>query len=385
MKIAAALSFLLCVARCAADDSPSINWTELTVHAGGGKGLVQLANGDLLATRTAWKSNGVQVVCARSRDAGGHWEDISVIASENVPGADLGDGHLVQLPDGDVLYSYRHNFTRANAAGLRRYSIRVASSQDAGKTWQPHSVVAESTLSPAHEPDALRGLWSSFLLVKRDGTVHCCYDDEDTPHGKGFFRHQWLTMKIWDAKWRAWTNPVTVSRAHNRRHLSRDGMPSIVELAGGRLLCVFESVQTAPPHANCLRTVTSDDGGKTWSWRREERQIVYPTAKTNHLSVSPWIALLPGDRVVCVFATDEDRDVPAKSGTPPWAMQLDVKSIFSPDAGRTWSREACPIFAANHRAYMPGILRLRDGSLFITCFDYEQRAHRAFRGSVRPH
>jgi hypothetical protein len=175
----------------------------------------------------------------------------------------MGDGHLVQLPDGALLFSYRHNPGRTTKTGQRHYSIRIAISHDAGQTWQPHSLVAESTLAPAHEPDALRGLWSSFLLLKRDGSLQCYYDDEDTPHQQGFFRHQWITMQTWDTNAQQWLNPVTVSRAHAPRRLSRDGMASVVELPSGRLLCVLESVQTSPPHPNCLRLVTSDDGGRT--------------------------------------------------------------------------------------------------------------------------
>ena len=297
-------------------------------------------------------------------------------------GQDLGDGHLVQLPDGALLFSYRHNQPRTNETGLRRYAIRTAISHDAGQTWQPHSVVAESVFDPAKEPAALRGLWSSFLLRKRDGTLQCYYDDEDTPHRAGFFRHQWITMKTWDTNSQEWVNPVTVSRAYDRQHLSRDGMASVVELPSGQLLCVLESVHTAPPHANCLRLVSSDSSGRTWSWQRHERRILFETSKPNHLAVSPWITRLPDGPLLCVFATDEDQPSPSPPGTHPWYLKTDVKYVFSLDQGRSWSRAAQTIFAETHHCYAPGVLPLRDGSLLVTCEDFATGGHRAFRGVV---
>jgi hypothetical protein len=365
------------------DGSVEVSWSELSAHPGGGKGVVQLASGDILATHTRWSAGETAVMCSRSRDGGRHWEDISVIAQDRA-GVDMGDGHLLQLADGAVLFSYRHNQVRTNELGLRCYSIRTAISRDAGWTWQPHSVVVESKHDPAAEPEALRGLWSSFLLLRRDGTLQCYYDDEDTPHRAGFFRHQWVTMKTWDASRRQWVNPVTVSRAHNWRHLSRDGMPSVVELPSGRLLCVLESVETAAPHANCIRQVTSDDGGRTWSWQRRERGMVFQSAKRNHLAVSPWVTSLPGESLLCVFATDEDQPAPSKSGTHPWHLKTDVKCVSSRDEGRTWSAAAKTVFAGTHRCYAPGALLLRDGSVLVTCQDYSIWGHRAFRGVLTP-
>jgi hypothetical protein len=356
-----------------------IRWSEISTHAGGAKGTVQLASGDILATRTEWRDRQPTVVCSRSTDAGQHWQDLSVIASGR-SGQDLGDGHLVQLPDGTVLFSYRHNQVRTDETGLRRYSVRVASSQDAGGSWQPHSVVAESVLEPAREPGALRGLWSSFLLRKRDGTLQCYYDDEDTPHRAGFVRHQWVTMKTWDANTRQWVNPVTVSRAHHPQDLSRDGMASVVEMSSGRLLCVLESVQTAVPHANCIRLVTSEDGGHTWSWQRQERRILFQPQPSDHLAVSPWVTRMRDASLACVFATDEAQPSSSPPGTHPRYLKTDVKCVFSYDQGRSWSGAAQTLFAETHHAYAPGILPLKDGSLLVTCEDFATGACRAFRG-----
>ncbi len=237
-------------------------------------------------------------------------------------------------------------------------------------------------LIPLANRTRLRGLWSSFLLRKRDGTLQCYYDDEDTPHRAGFFRHQWVTMKTWDAEAQEWINPVTVSRAHDPKHLSRDGMASVVQLPSGRLLCVFESVQTFRPHANCIRLVTSDDGGRTWSWQQEERRILFESAKPSHLAVSPWVTRLPGGPLLCVFATDENQPLPSPSGTHPWHLKTDVKCVSSLDGGHTWSPAAQTVFAGTHQCYAPGLLPLRDGSLLVTCQDFSISGHRAFRAII---
>ena len=372
---------LACSGLRASKHNLEISWAELSARAGGAKGAVQLTSGAILATRTEWHAGETAVTCSCSTDGGEHCQDLSVIA-RGPAGQDMGDGHLIQLPNGAVLFSYRCNQHRAGETTPRRYSIRTAISHDEGVTWQPHSVVAESALDPAREPEALRGLWSSFLLLKRDGTLQCYYDDEDTPHRAGFFRHQWVTLKTWDTNAQQWINPVTVSRAHDPRHLSRDGMASAIELPSGRLLCVLESVQTFRPHANCIRQVTSDDGGRTWSWRQEERRILFQSGKPDHLAVSPWIACLPGGPLLCVFATDEDQPLPGVSGTPPWQLKTDVKCVSSLDAGHTWSIVAQAVFAGTHRCYAPGVLALRDGSLLVTCQDFSTRGHRAFRGII---
>ena len=364
-----------------AEERPlQISWRDLTNRAGGGKGAVQLASGDILGTRPRWRADETAVVCSRSTDGGRHWENLSVITKDG-PGRDMGDGHLIQLPDGAVLFSYRHNFTGANK--VRQYSVRVAISHDAGRSWQPHSVVAEATLDPAAEPEALRGLWASYLLRKRDGTLQCYYDDEDTPHREGLFRHQWLRMKTWDERQKQWTAPVTVSRAHHAQQLSRDGMASVIELGSGRLFCALESVQTSRPHANCIRYVTSDDGGRSWSWQREERRILYQTAKPNYLVVSPWISRSPGGALLCAFATEEDQPAPSVSGTHPQHLKLDLKYISSRDDGRTWTRDAQTLFTGKHRSYAPGILLLKDGALLVTFQDFATGGHGVLKGSQR--
>ncbi len=327
--------------------APPVVWDRETSPAGGFKAPVELANGDILAAQTEGvPSGGVSIFAYRSADGGRTWSRFGEIVHSDEAHVDLGDGHLVQLRNGDVLHSYRRNLGRE-----RKFRLEVAVSRDNGATWQPHSEVARAS-------GEFRGLWSTFLLEKSDGTLQCYYDDEDTPGANGFLRHQWLTMRAWDPKSGSWVNPVTVSRAHNPEHLSRDGMCSVVELSKGRLLCAFETVQTYPPHRGVLMYVTSDDGGKTWSWRKQERGLLYQPPNPDYNALASWMIKLSTGDLLCVFTTDEDREKPGVAATA--VMDQSLKYIISRDGGKTWSKAA--IVDPDHPIYFPGVCELKHGT-----------------------
>lgn len=332
-----------------------IAWDKSARRAGGAKGFTELANGDILAARTVGQAQGSKIVCSRSQDGGKTWQDLSTIVRDETPGIDLGDGHLIELRDRSLLYSYRRNVYRAAATNPPSYQLLVAVSRDGGASWVPHSTVK----SVRSEKGETRGLWSSALHQRHDGVLLCFYDDEDEAWRAGFKRHQWLMMKRWDDRAAAWSEPVTVSRASNPRHLSRDGMPSVVELADRTLLCALESVATEKPHHNVIRLVRSCDGGTNWSWRTAERQILYAPAKKGFSAVSPWLSLLKDNRLLCAFATDEDRETPDAPGAPVKSMNRDIKTVLSADNGTTWTRQATPVATETHRTYMPQIEQLR--------------------------
>lgn len=225
----------------------------------------------------------------------------------------------------------------------------------------------------------------AFLFETRRSVLQCYYDDEYTPWREGFSGHQWVRMHTWNPKAQQWENPVTVSRAHHAAHLSRDGMPSVVELSDGRLLCVLESVQTFPPHAGVIRLVEWRDGGRTWSWTREERRVVYQPRDTRFMALAPWVTTVFGDNLLCVFITDEDRDAPDKPGTPPPQLNMDVKCVWSADGGKTWSRPAQTVHAETHKCYMPGVGVLRQNSReaeILVLFLETQRGYFSRRGKA---
>jgi hypothetical protein len=333
----------------------TIQWEKTTYRASGAKGFVELANGDLLATRTFGREALTKIICSRSADGGMTWRDLSVIAQEDIPGLDMGDGHLMACHDGTLLCSFRKNLCRGPNSKNPHYQIKVKMSRDNGLSWTDHSTV--KTVQAAS--GEVRGLWSSFLHQRKDGTILCFYDDEDEAWRAGFKRHQWLMLKMWDDKTTTWSAPVIVSRAKEPQHLSRDGMPSVLEQPDGSLLCALESVIEEPPCWNVIRLVRSVDRGKTWDWQTQGRQILYCPEKKRHSAVSPWLSQLTNGSLVCVFATDEDRDTPDEPGAPIRAMNRDINFVSSSDHGKTWATHASPVALETHKTYMPQMVQLR--------------------------
>lgn len=373
--IRAALPFLLLAGIAHADP---IAWSAPT-PAPGGKGMIALADGSLLVGVTEHANGRTQLRIVASRDFGRTFEPLGIVAEEPSSAADLGDGCLMQSRDGRVWISYRDNH-----GDVPSYAIRVATSDDGGRTWSPPTLVAESL--PPKVTRFSRGLWTSCLFERRDGSVLCFYDDEESPTIAGFAGHQWITAKTWDAKQNAWTMPVTVSRAHDPAHLSRDGMMTVIEPRLGELLCVFESVDVKRPHANVILSVRSDDNGATWSWRTRERDDVF-RASTDHLSISPWTLRLPDGRLSCVFCTDADRDRAGVSGAPPHKLSMSVKYLLSDDGGRTW-RGPWTIVPSATRTYLPGVVArsAADGTIEIVIgyLDYDADGFRLVRGTLLP-
>lgn len=358
----------------------SLQWTLLDTpaHAAGPKAPLQLPSGTMLSVRHDDTDDETRLVLARST-YGAAWEDVSSIATD-ARDTDLGDCHLLRLQDGRLWCAYRRNHFRGAHAKSPRYSIEISESTDDGMTWRKHSIVAEAR--HVEIPRRSRGLWSSFILEKRDGTLQCYFDDEDTPAREGFAGHQWLVMKTWNVAAAQWTQPVVVSRAHDDKELSRDGMASVAELGDGTLFAAFESVQITAPHANLIRSVTSADGGATWSWRTRDRGVLYEPAKDKFMALAPWMIRRHDGSLFVVFCTDEDRDTPDRSGTPPRRMNLDIKCVMSRDDGKTWSPSQV-VHAGGHRNYLPGVVERSNGSLQVHCIDYASNGVRVVRGSKK--
>jgi hypothetical protein len=356
---------------------PQLAWAAEATVSPGMKAPLQLRSGEVLVWRAVPVQRGGQsIVCFRSRDLGRSWSYLAEITRDDDPAADVGDAHLLQLADGTVLCSYRRGHYRSLPAAACRYRIEVACSLDGGTTWRTHSVVAEAQASE-------RGLWSSFLFERPDGVLQCYYDDEDFPAQAGLPGHQWLSMRTWDARSRTWGRPVTVSRARDPQHLSRDGMGAVVSFGDRRLLCVLESVRTDWPHRGVLRSVTSADGGATWSWRDEERRIVYQPRNPLYNALAPSMVRLRGGGLLVVFTTDEDRPEP---GVPAeGVLDQSVKSVVSTDDGRTWSTEPVLVDGASP-LYFPGacLLTPRDRTpVILAQYQHRHRGSLTRRARVR--
>ena len=347
-------------------ERPAAHRQSKTFTVGGTRSIIRLPNGSLLAVYSRPNAGGTAIFCTHSSDRGRTWADLGQIAQDAQPETDMGDGALVRSRTGDLFYAYRHNHYRGKQATAPDYAIRVSVSRDNGSHWNAYSTVTSHTLPEKRGPS--QGLWAPFLFEAPDGRLQCYYDDEKTPLDAGFPGHQWLMMRTWEPSTKTWERPVVVSRAHDPKHLSRDGMGTVVALSKNRLLCPLESVEVMPPHANLVRAVFSDDGGKTWSWQRGERAVLYSPQKTDFMALSPYLTRLSDGTVLCIFCTDEDRDLPNRSGTPPHLLTMDVKVVRSRDAAKTWSRSET--ISTSHRAYLPGIVETRRGELLAVWMDF---------------
>ena len=319
----------------------------VTHEFGGLKGIVELPSGELISARWQRTSSGSSIIEVRSIDHGRTWADAATVLTAP-PGTDVGDGNLWVVGPNQLLLCYRYN--RQPVGKTASFSIRVQQSDDGGRSWRMHSIVAQSASA---EP---RGLWAPFLFKTKIGRLLCFYDDEQTPQQQGCDRQQYVSVKSWDDATRQWIDRRTVCRSHDSSGLSRDGMATVVQLPDGRLLATCESVRRTTPYTNVIRSVTSSDDGKTWSWQDREPSVVYATKDAAHLAVSPWLIALRTGRLACYFATDEDQPRTVRPGSLPSTFQADIKVVYSND-GRTWSAPSL-VYAGAHRDYMPAAFEM---------------------------
>ena len=313
------------------------------------RGTIRLREGRLLGGRTEHSKAGARVLVSESRDAGKQWTELGTITQDSDNSTDLGDGAFLESKRHGLLYICRHNHHAAKS-----YAIQVHASADGAKSWKPHSTAFAAD----------HGLWAPVLVETPKGELLCVYDDEDTPARQGFPGHQWLTGRFWDGT--AWGAPLTISRATDPKHLSRDGMGTVVAV-GKSLLCALESVDTVPPHPGCLRLVQSQDGGHTW----EPRRLLYQPAKRPHMALAPCLALLGNGTLACVFGTDENRKTPDKPGTPPPQLHQDLKAVVSRDQGRIWS-EPRTLYTGTHRNYLAGLVPLAKTKALLVWIDFDK-------------
>ena len=324
------------------------------------RGAVRLRSGHLLGARTEHSKEGTVVLASQSHDSGQTWDKPVTVIRDPDRATDLGDGAFLDSKRHGLLYVCRHNHHTTKS-----YAIEVYQSSEGGKNWKPHSTVTAHTITEPGGPS--RGLWAPFLCETPGGRLLCVYDDENTPLLSGFVGHQWLMGRFWDSKTKTWSEPVVMSRAE-QKELSRDGMGTVVAV-GKKLVCALESVDTSPPHHNVIRSVTSDDDGQTWAPRR----LLYAAPQHPHMALAPFLAKRTDGTLICIFGTDEDRDTPDKSGTPPPRLHLDIKFCLSRDSGITWSASET-IFSGGHRNYLPGLIVLPKNKLLALWLNFADDA-----------
>ncbi|HEX8820211.1 MAG TPA: hypothetical protein VF794_09820 [Archangium sp.] len=124
--------------------------------------------------------------------------------------------------------------TRTIFCAFREYAngqwrITVTRSDNDGDSW-----VYDST--PAGPFSRFVG--APFLFLPANGDLQVYYDSEQLAAQQGFPGHQWIAMQGRNGRTGAWTayGVVTASRDKRAGALSREGMPTVVQLGGDRLI-----------------------------------------------------------------------------------------------------------------------------------------------------
>lgn len=133
--------------------APNVNANAVVLNPGGGGTYPRLANlqdGSILAGFTAFSGSTHILTITRSTDGGKSFQAWGQVASAT---NDLDNIHLVQLPNGKIVATFRNN--DKNGSTYTFYRITACVSSDNGKTWAFLSQVDQRTAS------GVNGLWVS--------------------------------------------------------------------------------------------------------------------------------------------------------------------------------------------------------------------------------
>ncbi|CAD6504203.1 BgTH12-05937 [Blumeria graminis f. sp. triticale] len=297
-----------------------------------------LNNGKIIGSYTAFPAGGQQVLTlVTSSDNGASWQFLGTAAQKPLSSGTLDNAFPIQLPSGRIILAYRNH--SQNAAGADTiYRITMSSSDDEGVSWQflCDAVVVDST--PTNN-----GVWEPFLRNAGDGSLQLYFSHEQSAVDQDS-----VILSSRDGGI-TWGPEMAMSGA--REHASRDGMIGVAEMGGNNLLGVFETNDNSGPFR--LDTVSSADGGATWS----DRKTLYAAPEGKNAG-APQIARV-GQTLVVSFMTNED-DPNAKLGTN-WVDFADAKLLTSTDNGANWVKST--VFKAP--AFWPGLTVLQDEKTFL--------------------
>ena len=274
----------------------------------------------------------------------------SVIASAPVGvGApvDLGNGVLLQLPNGTLLCAYRHH---DGAPPNRTFRIQLASSHDFGGTWAFAATIAAGPL----------GVWEPFLYLARAGdagALRVAYSAE-LPAGAGGRVEQDVVFQGSADGGGSWG--AITARVHTGG--SRNGMPGVALLPDGSQLAVFEGFWGGAWGAFTVNSARSFDGGASWV----QRQVVHaPPPRAN--AGSPQVALCGGaaGKACAVFMSSEGEAPPGQA----WPAGAHAGLLCAPlDAANVsapidWARGGAPTTVATETRYIfwPSLFAAEEG------------------------
>jgi hypothetical protein len=136
---------------------PSVNPTSIALSPTGGGTYPRLANvnGAILAAYTAFSGSTRTLTITRSTDGGKTFSAWGSVASGT---GDLDNPNLVQLPNGNIVCTFR-NHDLNSSGGYTYYRITACISKDGGMTWTFLSQVDQRSAA------GVNGLWVSLTTL----------------------------------------------------------------------------------------------------------------------------------------------------------------------------------------------------------------------------
>ncbi|MBM7115920.1 sialidase family protein [Archangium primigenium] len=322
---------------------PSGGWSVLMANGGAPiRSIVRRSDGLLLGGA----STGHGITVWVSRDNGASWSVHGTVASN--PNVDFGDVNMRAIPGTRTVFCAFREFSGG------QWRVTITRSDNNGDSWVYDSTVAGPTT---------RFVGAPFLFQRANGDLQVYYDSELLAAQRGYPGHQWIAMQGRRGTTGAWTEYGTVAVSWDKRTgaLNRDGMPTVVQLGGDRLMVVVEGVEAFPTggaHANVINAVQSWDGGRTWdeSLRRTVYQSrIDPGSGRRYNAYVPSAIRVGNGPVGVAFCTDENKaGAPDAASAPVDQRFCHVGYVSTTTSFEAWSG-ASPVWTATSRNYTPGL------------------------------
>lgn len=323
-----------------------------TIQASGPAGIRSItrrANGHLIGLR----SSGAELeVWSSSTNAAG-WYRLGTVASSST--VQYGDPMVCRKPNTSTIYCAFREFVN----GL--YTITICRSDNDGVGWVYDSNIVVGQNKFVGAP------W----LVIINGNLQCYYDSEPDAQAAGSPGGQWIVMRERVGLTGSWTTKakVTVAREPNINTPCREGMASVVDLGGGRMMCVtegIEAVASGGARANVVRSVQSFDSGRTWG----SRQIVYQSfihsgSGKRFNAYCPQAIRVGNGPVWVTFCTDENfPGPPDPSNMNVLQRRSHIKYVQTLQTFESWSGTT-NIWTQSSQNYAPGLYERASNDVIV--------------------
>jgi hypothetical protein len=335
------------------DEIAAAGWR--LVHEGAApiRSITRRSDGVLIGPRSSGRAIEVWV----SANEGATWTRSGTVAQN--PNVGFGDVTMTRVPGTRTIFcAFREEISGT-------FRVTVTRSDDDGRSW-----VFDSTPVP---PSTLF-VGAPFLFIRQNGDLQVYYDSEPIAAAHGRPGHQWIAMRGRKGITGGWTHygETIVSRQTAPGALSREGMPTVVQLGGDRLMVVVEGVEpfaSGGVHANQIHSIQSWDGGRTWdtSLRRTVyRSFLHAGSGRRYNAYAPHAVRVGNGPVGVAFCTDErDGGTPDAASTPPHLRRCRVAYVQTTSTFETWSGPSA-VWTATSKNYTPGLFERASNKLLVT-------------------